>query len=199
MSRPAVIEIVIGATTVRVSGAPRRETSKPCCAQFGARPHNGAMLVPPAPIRVPVATKPVDFRKVSTLAFWVGYAVAELMPLYQLLKANLLTSAKLAVMRRQCRCSIPGAVRLRPAISGRSHTMIGPVAEETRRPWSIATRRVAAASISAGKSLWHRAVRRLWAVTRSCRRTGSPSRFAERKCPEFFAHLVWAERRPALA
>ena len=33
----------------------------------------------------------------STLAFWVGYAAAELVPLYQRLKANLLTSAKLAV------------------------------------------------------------------------------------------------------
>ena len=33
----------------------------------------------------------------STLAFWVGYAAAELMPLYERLKANLLTSAKLAV------------------------------------------------------------------------------------------------------
>ena len=33
----------------------------------------------------------------STLAFWVGYAAAELMPLYERLKANLLSSAKLAV------------------------------------------------------------------------------------------------------
>jgi transposase len=33
----------------------------------------------------------------STLAFWVGYAAAELMPLYERLKASLLTSAKLAV------------------------------------------------------------------------------------------------------
>jgi transposase len=33
----------------------------------------------------------------STLAFWVGYAAAELMPLYERLKATLLTSAKLAV------------------------------------------------------------------------------------------------------
>jgi len=33
----------------------------------------------------------------STLAFWMGYAAAELMPLYERLKQNLLTSAKLAV------------------------------------------------------------------------------------------------------
>ena len=33
----------------------------------------------------------------STLAFWVGYAAAELMPLYERLKANLLASTKLAV------------------------------------------------------------------------------------------------------
>jgi transposase len=33
----------------------------------------------------------------STLAFWVGYAAAELMPLYEALRRNLLGSAKLAV------------------------------------------------------------------------------------------------------
>jgi transposase len=33
----------------------------------------------------------------STLAFWVGYAAAELAPLYERLKENLLTSARLAV------------------------------------------------------------------------------------------------------
>jgi len=33
----------------------------------------------------------------STLAFWVGYAAAELTPLYERLKANLLASARLAV------------------------------------------------------------------------------------------------------
>jgi transposase len=33
----------------------------------------------------------------STLAFWVGYAAAELMPLYERLKAKLLSSVKLAV------------------------------------------------------------------------------------------------------
>jgi transposase len=33
----------------------------------------------------------------STLAFWVGYAAAELMPLYERLKEQLLTSARLAV------------------------------------------------------------------------------------------------------
>jgi transposase len=33
----------------------------------------------------------------STLAFWVGYAAAELLPLYERLKANLFTSARLAV------------------------------------------------------------------------------------------------------
>jgi hypothetical protein len=33
----------------------------------------------------------------STLAFWVGYAAAELMPLYERLKENLLASARLAV------------------------------------------------------------------------------------------------------
>jgi len=38
-----------------------------------------------------------DVLCLATLAFWVGYAAAELMPLYERLKATLLTSAKLAV------------------------------------------------------------------------------------------------------
>src|SRR5205085_4411709 len=33
----------------------------------------------------------------STLAFWVGYAAAELMPLYERLKQTLLSSARIAV------------------------------------------------------------------------------------------------------
>ncbi|WP_414642338.1 IS66 family transposase [Bradyrhizobium sp.] len=43
-----------------------------------------------------LASQGIDLDR-STLAFWVGYAAAELMPLYGRLKANLLTSAKLAV------------------------------------------------------------------------------------------------------
>ena len=43
-----------------------------------------------------LATQGIDLDR-STLAFWVGYAAAELEPLYERLKANLLTSAKLAV------------------------------------------------------------------------------------------------------
>ena len=37
--RSATIEIVIGAIKVRVPGGPRRETSKRCCARFGAPAH----------------------------------------------------------------------------------------------------------------------------------------------------------------
>ena len=43
-----------------------------------------------------LASQGIDLDR-STLAFWVGYAAAELMPLYERLKANLLASAKLAV------------------------------------------------------------------------------------------------------
>jgi transposase len=43
-----------------------------------------------------LATQGIDLDR-STLAFWVGYAAAELMPLYQRLKQVLLGSAKLAV------------------------------------------------------------------------------------------------------
>jgi transposase len=43
-----------------------------------------------------LAAQGIDLDR-STLAFWVGYAAAELTPLYERLKANLLSSAKLAV------------------------------------------------------------------------------------------------------
>src|SRR5262249_39817717 len=43
-----------------------------------------------------LAVQGIDLDR-STLAFWVGYAAAELMPLYQRLKLALLASAKLAV------------------------------------------------------------------------------------------------------
>src|ERR1700686_4344087 len=51
----------------------------------------------------------------STLAFWVGYAAAELTPLYELLKADLLTSANLAVDETPVPVLDPGRVRPRPA------------------------------------------------------------------------------------
>lgn len=43
-----------------------------------------------------IAAQGIDLDR-STLAFWVGYAAAELMPLYERLRENLLGSAKLAV------------------------------------------------------------------------------------------------------
>ena len=72
----------------------------------------------------------------STLAFWVGYAAAELVPLYERLKTNLLTSAKLAVDETPVPVLDPG----------RSRAMTGPGAAPIRRLWSIPTRRVEAAS-----------------------------------------------------
>ena len=59
----ASIEIVIGADRGAGAGVPRRETSKRSCARFGARAHEWRNADPPGPIRVLVATKPVDFRK----------------------------------------------------------------------------------------------------------------------------------------
>ena len=84
----------------------------------------------------------------STLAFRVGYATAELMPLYERLKALSSPPPNWPSMRRRCRCSIPGAARPRPATSGRSRVMTGPGAEPTRRLSPIPTRRGEAASIS---------------------------------------------------
>jgi len=43
-----------------------------------------------------LAVQGIDIDR-STLTFWAGYAAAELMPLYERLKENLLTSARLAV------------------------------------------------------------------------------------------------------
>ena len=47
----------------------------------------------------------------STLAFWVGYAAAELMSLYERLKAKLLASVKLAVDETPVTVLDPGRVR----------------------------------------------------------------------------------------
>jgi transposase len=56
----------------------------------------------------------------TVLAFWVGYAAAELKPVYLRLRELILTSSKIGSTRRWCRCSILGAAAPRRATSGRS-------------------------------------------------------------------------------
>src|SRR5262249_29814008 len=56
----------------------------------------------------------------STLAFWVGYAAAELMPLYERLKATLLTSVCWSHLRREFfRIAERGAAPIAPEAVGR--------------------------------------------------------------------------------
>ena len=84
----------------------------------------------------------------STLAFWVGYAAAELMPLWRRLREILLGSPRLFVDETRARCSIPAAGVPRPAISGRSHATTAPGrATPVRRPSSTPTRRGVAPSM----------------------------------------------------
>ena len=70
-----------------------------------------------------------------------------------------------------------GTVRPRPATSGRWRAMIGPGAAETRRGWSMPTRRAGAASIlrSCSQSIAASCSATAMPLTRSCRRTGSQS------------------------
>ena len=53
----------LGPSGCGCAAAPTRDTSKLSCARFGHSAMSAGMLVPPGPIRVLVATKPVDFRK----------------------------------------------------------------------------------------------------------------------------------------
>ena len=60
----ACIEIVIGVIKVRVSGGANSPRCRSRLARGSALARmSGGMLIPPGPIRVLVATKPVDFRK----------------------------------------------------------------------------------------------------------------------------------------
>jgi transposase len=62
--RPACIEIVMGIIKVRVPG--RRQSARrgsSVARDLALERMSGGMLIPPGPIRVLMATKPVDFRK----------------------------------------------------------------------------------------------------------------------------------------
>jgi hypothetical protein len=76
-----------------------------------------------------LAAQGLDIKR-STLAFWVGYAAAELRPVYERLRKLILTSAKIAVDETKAPVLDPGrgcvkegyfwAGRIRP--SRRSHS-----------------------------------------------------------------------------
>ena len=135
----------------------------------------------------------------STLAFWVGYAAAELMPLYERLKANLLTSAKLAVDETPVPVLDPGRGKTKTGYFRAIARHHRPGAEPTRRLSSIPTRRAEAASISRSCSQTIAASCSATAMplTRSCRRIGSRSPCAGATCGASSARLPSAATRPS--
>jgi transposase len=90
----------------------------------------------------------LDIKR-AVLAFWVGYAATELMPLY--LRLRELINSSLAPPRSRstrpwCRCSIPAAAAPRRDTSGRSPVTTNPGAGAIRPPSPTATRQLAAQS-----------------------------------------------------
>jgi transposase len=83
----------------------------------------------------------------SVLAFWVGYAAAELMPLWRHLREILLGSPRLFVDETRAPVLDPGRGRRRPGTSGRLPATTAPgTAAPAHRPLSTPTRRGAAPS-----------------------------------------------------
>ncbi len=123
-----------------------------------------------------LASQGIDLDR-STLAFWVGYAAAELMPLYGRLKANLLSSGKLAVDETPVPVLDPG----------RGQTKTGYFWAMVRddRPWggtdppavvyTYARGRGASISRSCSRTIAASCSATATLRTRSCPRTGSPS------------------------
>ena len=87
----------------------------------------------------------LDIKR-AILAFWVGYAAAELMPVYLRLREHILTSGKIAVDETVAPVLDPGRGRPRKDTSGPSPAMIDHGAERIRRRSPIATLRVVARS-----------------------------------------------------
>jgi transposase len=77
----------------------------------------------------------------STLASWVGYAAAELKPLWRLLRDQLLGSAKLFADETTAPVLDPGRGRTKTATFGRSPATTGRGAAPIPRRWSIRTPR----------------------------------------------------------
>ena len=80
-----------------------------------------------------LAAQGLDIKR-SMLAFWVGYAAAELRPVYERLRELILMSARSRSTRRGPRCSIQAEAGSRRAISGRSPATIDQGAARTLRP-----------------------------------------------------------------
>jgi transposase len=87
----------------------------------------------------------LDIKR-AILAFWVGYAAAELKPVYLRLRELILASGKIAVDESWRRCSIPAAAAPRKDTSGRSPGTTGPGAGPIRRLSPIVTLPVVARS-----------------------------------------------------
>ena len=120
-----------------------------------------------------LASQGIDLDR-STLAFWVGYAAAELMPLYERLKANLLASAKLAVDETPVPVLDPGRGQTKTgyfwaaavikeadeAAPMRLRAMTGPGAEPARRLSSIVMR--PGDTAASASHIWPPARKRPW-------------------------------------
>jgi transposase len=123
-----------------------------------------------------LACQGIDLDR-STLAFWVGYAAAELMPLYGRLKANFLTSAKLAVDETPVPVLDPGR--------GQTKTGYFWAMARDDRPWGGTDPPAVVYTYAPGRGSEH--LEKLLAnfaasysatampLTRNCRLTGSPS------------------------
>jgi hypothetical protein len=59
-----------------------------------------------------LATQGLDIKR-SALAFWVGYAAAELRPVYERLRELILTSSKIAVGETKAPALDPGRGRVK--------------------------------------------------------------------------------------
>jgi hypothetical protein len=80
--RRATIELVIGAVTVRVPAGAEARDVEVVLRAVAVQLMSGGLLIPPGPVRVLVATKPVDFRKgMNGLAALVGGQMRSSQPL----------------------------------------------------------------------------------------------------------------------
>ena len=109
-----------------------------------------------------LAAQGLDIKR-SILAFWVGYAAAELEPVYFGCANSSWPPARSRLTRRKRRYSIPAAAGPSRGISGRLPAMTGLGAGPIRRPLPSPTRPGAARSMGSSCSTVsrHRAMRRL--------------------------------------
>ena len=91
-----------------------------------------------------LARQGIDIDR-ATLAFWVGYAAAELKPLWRLLREAVLRSAKLFVDETTAPVLDPGRGVPRRVTSGPSPAMTGRGRAPPRRRWCTTMRRGVAA------------------------------------------------------